>query len=134
MLGETEPQLRAAAKSIPQRLAGFEGEGDALLRFALAAEGEKCLALEVEKILLGDERAGRDAAAGKNVRGPASDFLIVLGGVAGLAHEINAGFHGSQRGHAGSGDDARLRSGYSRARRGPRPAPWRRAAGARGSW
>ena len=64
--------------SIAQRLAGFEGEGDALLGFALAAEGEEGFALEIEEILLGDEGAGRDAAAGENVCGPAGDFLVVL--------------------------------------------------------
>jgi hypothetical protein len=48
---------------ISEGLAGFEGEGDALLRLALAAEGEKGFALEVEQVLLRERRASRDATA-----------------------------------------------------------------------
>ena len=40
---------------VPQRLSGFEREGDALLGFAFAAEGEKSLEFEVKQILLADE-------------------------------------------------------------------------------
>ena len=40
---------------IPQRLAGLEGVGDALLRFAFAAEGDEGFALQVEDVLLADE-------------------------------------------------------------------------------
>ncbi len=113
MPSEAEAQLLARG-SVAQRLAGFEGEGDALLRFALAAEGEKCFALEVEKVLLADERAGSDAAAGKDVRGPASNFLVVFGGVAGFAHQKDARFKRGERGSAGSGDlRARLRRGVA---------------------
>ena len=54
---------------------------------------EEGFALEVEEVLLADERAGGDAAAGEDVGGPAGDFLVVFGGIAGLAHEEDAGFH-----------------------------------------
>ena len=50
----------------------------------------------------------------ENVRRPARNFLIVLGGVAGFAHQIDAGFERGQRGRAGSGNlHARLRRGVA---------------------
>ena len=70
---------------------------------------QKDFELEVEKVLLADERAGRDAAAGENIGDGAGDFLIVLAGVAGFAHQEDASFHGGQCGDAGSGHGARLR-------------------------
>ncbi len=90
--------------SIAQRLAGLEGEGDALLSLALAAKGEKGLAFQIEDVLLADEGAGSDAAAGQDVCDPAGHFLVVLGGVARFAHEIDAGFERGQCGRTGSGD------------------------------
>jgi hypothetical protein len=48
---------------VPQRLTGFEGESDTLLRFAFAAEGEEGFAFEIEKVLLGDEASWCDAAS-----------------------------------------------------------------------
>src|ERR1035437_5666592 len=67
-------QFTWTAKSISQGLAGFQGEGDALLRFWLAAEGEEGFALQVQNVLFADQGSRRDAAAGEKVSGPASDF------------------------------------------------------------
>jgi hypothetical protein len=69
----------------------------------LAAEGEEGFALEVQHVLLADQGSGRDAAAGENVRRPAGDLLVVLGGVAGLAHEKDAGFERGQAAVPGAG-------------------------------
>src|ERR1035437_580906 len=103
-------QFTWTAKSISQRLAGFEGEGDALLRFWLAAEGEEGFALEVEDVLFADQGSRCDAASGENVSGPASDFLVMFGCVAGLAHEKDTGLEGGQGRCAGCGNlRARLR-------------------------
>src|ERR1035437_1385651 len=110
-LHPSSSQFTWTAKSISQRLAGFQGEGDALLRFWLAAEGEEGFALEVEDVLLADQGSRRDAAAGENVGRPAGYFLVVLGCVAGLTHEKDTGLEGGQGRCAGRGNlRARLRS------------------------
>jgi len=44
--------------SVPQRLAGLQREGDALLGFALSAEGEKCLALQVRFAMVAAPNGG----------------------------------------------------------------------------
>src|SRR6478609_5323953 len=46
------PSRREKPNLISQRLSGFEGVSDALLGFALAAEGDKGLAFEVQQVLL----------------------------------------------------------------------------------
>src|ERR1700728_2039750 len=47
-----------AGGSVSQRFAGLQSICNALLSFALAAEGEKGFALEVKQVLFIDERAG----------------------------------------------------------------------------
>ena len=77
LLLDAKAQAAALAESgyaPPQPCAQIPAPGVA----ALATEREKGLALEIENILLADESARRDAAPGKNVRDPASDFLVVL--------------------------------------------------------
>ena len=54
-------------RSIPQGFAGFQGVGDALLGFALAAEADEGFALEIEQILLADELRRAERAAGQDV-------------------------------------------------------------------
>src|SRR5579863_7351912 len=101
---ETRISLASFIVLIPQRLSGLEGEGDALLSFALAAEGDEGLALEVQQILLADESACSDPAAAENVGRPSRDLLIVLGSVACLAHQENSRFERGQRRCAGCGN------------------------------
>ena len=55
MLSDAGAQPKIA-RSVAQRLAGFERVSDALLRKRLAAEGEKGLAFKIKQVLLGDER------------------------------------------------------------------------------
>src|SRR6185437_11787900 len=94
---------------VAQRLAGLERVSDALLRLALAAKGEKCLALKVKQVLFAHECSCRDAPAGKDEGRPAGHFLVVLGSESGFAHHENAGLKGAQRRDSRRGNsDARL--------------------------
>src|ERR1700691_3473233 len=68
-------------QSIPQWPAGLERVGDALLRFALAAEREEMLAFEIAQILCGDRRARRDVAAAENFGEVRGDGDVVVAGV-----------------------------------------------------
>ena len=65
-------------KSIAQRLAGFQREGDALLGLRLAAEGEESLALQVEDVLLADQGSRRNAAAHDYRYFPEPDLLPLV--------------------------------------------------------
>jgi hypothetical protein len=49
--------------SVSEWFAGFQGEGYALLGFALSTERQECLTLEVEEILLGDDGSARDGTS-----------------------------------------------------------------------
>src|ERR1700678_1634931 len=90
-----------AAWLVPQRFAGFQGEGDPLLSLALAAQGEKCFTLQIQEILLRDQAAGSKTATAQNVRGFAGDLLVVFGGKTSFAHQENASLERGQSGQAG---------------------------------
>ena len=63
---------------VAERLALLQHVLDALEGLLLAAEPEERLPLEVEQVLLGDERPGRHVAAGDDARDGASEPLLVL--------------------------------------------------------
>src|SRR5579864_2869655 len=67
------------ADLVAEGLAGFQGVGDALLSFLLAAEADEGFALEVEQVLLADELGLGERAARENVREFARDVRVVFG-------------------------------------------------------
>src|SRR5205085_8705186 len=52
---------------VPERFAGFQGVGNALLGFLFTTEGDERFALEIENILFANHLRGRQRPAGKNV-------------------------------------------------------------------
>src|SRR5690348_2905460 len=71
--------------SITERLTGLEHIGDSLLRFFVPQKLQKCLALEIEDILLGDH-AGLSVAARQHVRDLLPDPHVVIADLSRLAH------------------------------------------------
>src|ERR1051326_6545101 len=75
--------------SIPQRLPCLQRVLNSLLCFLLAAERLEAFALEVEKILLADRRARRDAAAREHVGHSVADFPFVIANELCLPHQMH---------------------------------------------
>jgi len=78
--------------SIPQRLSGFQGEGDAFLGLLFAAEGDEGFALEVEDVLFANQLRRSQRAAGQDVGELAAHVRIVFGGVSSSEHHVDGEF------------------------------------------
>src|SRR6476660_10018333 len=74
------------ATLIAKRLTGLQCKCDPPLCFSFAAQGEKCLPLEIQQILLAHQRPSRHLAAAENVSHPARNLLVVLRREARFAH------------------------------------------------
>src|SRR5574340_1494401 len=75
---------------IPQRLAGLQRVGDALLGFTLTAEADERLALQIEDVLLRNGLWRGDRSAGKDISELSGHDAVVFGGVFAAHEHVNA--------------------------------------------
>src|SRR5579871_3518721 len=83
------PVASTESASVPQRLSCLEGMRDALLRLALAAQGNERFALQIQKILLADELRRGELAAGQNVPQLARDLGVIFGNISAAQHHVH---------------------------------------------
>src|ERR1700759_3351411 len=74
---------------VPQRFAAAQRVLDALERLAFAAQLQERLALEIEQIVLGDDRAMGEGAAGQDPCERAADHGVVIADSSGPPGQMN---------------------------------------------
>src|SRR5215213_1808583 len=89
--------------SIPKRLARLQHVRDALLRLPVSAEREERLALQIQKVLLGDARLVVEVAARQDARELLADDGVVVGDEAAALQLVYAELDGRERGVAERG-------------------------------
>src|SRR5688500_10873229 len=90
--GVPPPRSTSLITLITQRLARFQRVLDALLCLPLAEETQECLALEIQQLLLGDDRRMRQRASSHDGGQLPADQRVVIADAPGAPRQVNAKF------------------------------------------